>query len=181
MPDFPDTGFTAVSPHSDVPLELLRDYMDEHGVDRAVIVQPMYPGEDNSYIADCAAAQPERFTAVCVVDPRLPGAEDRLDYWMRERGCKGLRLRPRFQPEEAIFGDSSTFPLWERARTLGIAVNLLMNPEHLPATAALAERFPDVPIIVDHMAHPNVSAGAQGRAPLLDQARYPGVYVKITG
>ena len=183
MPDYPASSVTAVSPHSDVPLELLLDYMDEYGVERAVLVQPMYPGEDNSYVADCAAAQPERFAAVCVVDPRAPGADERLDYWVRQRGCRGLRLRPRFPAEFASFGDPSTYPLWERARDLGIAVNLLANPEHLPTTASLAQRFPDVPILIDHIGHPDASAGvsAPGFQKLLDLAQYPNVYVKVSG
>src|SRR6266852_1539281 len=95
MPTYPNPAGTIVSPLSDVPVELLMQYMTEHGVDRAVLVQPMYPGEDNSYVANCAAAQPDRIAAVCVVDPRQPEAADRLEYWVREHGCKGLRLRPR--------------------------------------------------------------------------------------
>ena len=59
-PDFPNPGGTTVSPLSDVPVEVLRQYMVEFDVDRAVIVQPLYPGEDNSYVADCAAAEPQR-------------------------------------------------------------------------------------------------------------------------
>src|SRR5262245_33785236 len=117
-PAHPNPAGTTVSPVSDVPVELLNEYMAEHGVDRAVLVQPMYPGEDNSYVADCAAAQPERFAVVCVVDPRKEGAADRLEYWVRQRGCTGLRLRPRFPDEAACFGAPSTFPLWERARDL---------------------------------------------------------------
>ena len=181
MPDYPDPASTAVSAASDVPIELLVEYMAEYDVDRAVLVQPMYPGEDNNYVADCARSQPDRFAAVCVVDPRKPGAEDRLEYWVREKGCKGLRLRPRLPSEAAIFGDPSTYPLWERARTLKVVVNVLANQEHLPIVSALAGRFPDVPIIVDHMAHPDVSMGIRGLQPLLDLARYPQVYVKPTG
>jgi predicted TIM-barrel fold metal-dependent hydrolase len=157
--------------------------MDEHGVDRAVLVQPAYPGEDNSYVADCAADQPDRFAAVCVVNPTTPGAEDRLDYWVRERGCRGLRLRPRFPPEAAIFGDPATFPLWERARDLRIPINILANVEHLTTVGALAAYFPDVTIIIDHMAHPDPAAGVGSPdfQCLLDLAQHPNMYVKPTG
>jgi L-fuconolactonase len=181
VPDYPNPTVTAVSPVSDVPVELLADYMAEHGVERAVLVQPMYPGEDNSYVADCAAAQPDRYVAVCVVDPRLPGAADRLEHWVSERGCKGLRLRPRVPGEAAIFGDPATYPLWERVSALKVVVNVLGNTEHLPTVAALAERFPDVQIIVDHMGHPDVTAGLAGLRQLLDLARFPNLYVKPTG
>jgi L-fuconolactonase len=181
MPTYPNPAGTIVSPLSDVPVELLMEYMTEHGVDRAVLVQPMYPGEDNSYVANCAAAQPDRFKAVCVVDPREPGAADRLEYWVREHGCKGLRLRPRLIAESTTFGDPSTHSLWERAQALQVVVNLLANQEHVATVASLAQRFPNVPIVVDHMAHPDVSAGVAGLRGLLDLAQYPNLYVKPTG
>lgn len=183
MASYPNPGGTIVSPLSDVPVELLDQYLAEHQVDRAVLVQPLYPGEDNSYIAACAAAQPERLAAVCVVDPREDAAPDRLEYWVRERGCRGLRLRPRVPAEGAVFGAAATFPLWERCRALNVVVNLLMNPEHLGALAALAERFPEVPVVIDHLGHPDIAAGvgAPGFQALLALARRPNVYVKITG
>lgn len=157
--------------------------MDEYGVDRAVLVQPLYPGEDNSYVADCARAEPERFAAACVVDPRELGAEDRLEYWARERGCRGLRLRPGVVGEEEIFGSSRTFPLWERVRDLGVVTNLLMSLSNVPKVAALAERFPEVDMVIDHMAAPDVTAGVSGSAfqALLALAQFPRVHVKPTG
>lgn len=159
------------------------EYMAEHQVERAVLVQPLYPGEDNSYVADSAAAAPDRFAAVCVVDPRQPGAEHRLDYWVRERGCKGLRLRPRIPDEEAVFGHSSILPLWEHARTLRIVINILAGPEQLYTIAGFAERYPEIPMLLDHMAYPDVVAGRQSAAfqLLLNLARYPHVSVKVSG
>ena len=50
---------------ADIPVELLQEYMDAHGVSRAVLVQPIFPGNDNDYVARCAEAAPDRFKAVC--------------------------------------------------------------------------------------------------------------------
>ncbi|MSP14403.1 MAG: amidohydrolase [Chloroflexi bacterium] len=179
---------TVVSPYCDIPIELFQEYMAEHGIDRAVLVQPIYAGEDNSYVANCAAARPERFAAVCVVDPRVPGAPDRLTYWVQQHGCKGLRLRPRNPDEAILFGNPATYPLWERARELGIAINLLMKPKNLPAVTSLAERFASdatsgLPIIIDHMGSPDVQAGVNSAEfqTLLHLKRFPQVYVKVSG
>src|SRR5687768_15266618 len=120
VPDHQRPNVTTVSPVCDVPVELLTEYMAEYGVERAVLVQPLFPREDNSYVADCAAAAPERLAAVCVVDPRSPEAPDRLEYWVRERGCRGLRLRPGVAAEAACFGQPATYPLWEMAQRLGV-------------------------------------------------------------
>ncbi len=183
VPDHPQPSATIVSPCSDVPVELLRQYMGEHGVDKAVLVQPLYPGEDNSYVSDSAAADPSQLAAVCYVDPRREGADQLLRYWVRERGCSGLRIRPSVPGEEATFGQASSHPVWEAARELGVAINLLMQLEHIPALAGLAERFPQVPILIDHMASPDVTAGTGSPAfeDLLNLRRFPQVSVKVSG
>jgi predicted TIM-barrel fold metal-dependent hydrolase len=183
LPDYPRPAVTVMSPVCDVPWELFAEYMAEHGIQRAVLVQPMYRGEDNSYVADCAAAEPERVAAVCVIDPRIPGAEDRLEYWVRQRGCRGLRLRPRNPEEAPSFGHPDTHALWQRASDLGVVVSVLANTEHLATLARMAEAFPAVPIVVDHFAHPDPQQGVQGPGfqALLALARWPHVYVKVSG
>jgi L-fuconolactonase len=182
-PTFPNAPTVVVSSVVDVPVEVAAEYMEEYGVERAVLIQPVFPGEDNSYVADCAARQPERFAAVCVVDPRMDGAADRLDYWASARGCRGLRLRPHMPEEAVLFGDPATYPLWERARMLGITINVLANPSHLGLLASLANRFPEVALVIDHMGHPNVAAGVHsaGFQSLLYLARFPRVFVKVSG
>ncbi len=152
---------TIVPPQTDVPIELAEETMRAHQIDRAVLVQPVFRGEDNSYVAACARAAAQRFAAVCVVDPRVAGAEERLRHWV-DQGCRGLRLRPRIAEEAKVFGDPVTFPLWEAARRLGVVVSLLSGPEHAPAIGALAERFSDVSIVIDHLGHPNVAGGVAG-------------------
>ena len=174
---------TIVPPHADISIELANDYLTEHGVDRAVLVQPVFPGEDNAYIADCAASDPERYAAVCVVDPTQPGVEDRLAYWVEERGCRGLRLRPRIGREEASFGESATFGLWRTASRTQAVVSVLASPEHLSTLAELLDRFPGVDVIVDHLGHPDLSGGRSkpGLVALLKLAQFPRLFVKLSG
>lgn len=182
-PDHPDPSATIVSPYSDVPVEVLRQYMGEYGVEKAVLVQPLYPGEDNSYVADCAAAAPSHLVAVCYVDPRREGAAETLRYWVKERGCRGLRLRPNVPGEEVTFGQVSSHPVWKVAQEMGIAINLLMRMEHIPAVTAVVERFPGVPILIDHMASPDSTSGTKdpGFKDLLNLSRFPQVSVKVSG
>lgn len=173
---------THVGPEVDVPIEEATAVLDEHKVKRAVLVQPLFPGEDNSYVAACARAQPERFAAVCVVDPRIGGAEDRLEHWVGQ-GCRGLRLRPRIAEEAGVFGDPATFPLWEAAARRKVVVSVLSSPKDNPTIGNLAARFPKVPIVVDHLGHPDVAAGtfAPGFQQLLALADYPNVSIKLSG
>jgi predicted TIM-barrel fold metal-dependent hydrolase len=182
-PSEPVKAATIVSPVCDVPIELLEQYLLEYGVGRALLIQPVFRAEDNEYVAASAAVDPDRLAAVCVVDPRRPGAIDRLRYWSGTRGCKGMRLRPRIPDEAILFGDPDTFPVWDYASNHGLVISVYAGPEHLPTIAMLASRFPDVAIVIDHMAHPAVQLGVD--APqfrdLLTLSRHPRVFVKVSG
>ena len=179
--DFPNPAATTVSSASQVPVELLEQYMAEFSVDRAVIVQPLYPGEDNSYVTEVANALPDKFAAVCVVDPRRPGAADELEKWVVNHGAKGLRLRPRVPEEAACYGDDSTFELWERIESLKVVVNVLGGFEFINQTRRMAQRFPSVPIILDHMAHPDIEAGEDDWQPILELCDCENVHIKVSG
>lgn len=172
---------TIVGSDADISVELLRKVLDLNQVDRAVLVQPVFPGEDNSLVADTAAHEPEKFAAVCVVDPRRPDAVERLDYWITKRGCRGLRLRPKVAGEEQSFGDPATFPLWEAAERLGIVVSLLCTFDHLGTVQRLAELFPGVPIVIDHLAHPAMPITSDEMQPLRRLSQFPNVCAKLSG
>jgi len=183
IPGHPNPAVTITSPASDIPLELYNQYMSEYGIERAVLVQPVYPGQDNTYVAECASSDPSKFKAVCVVDPRLPGAVRRLEYWVAKRGCVGLRLRPRIADEALCFGDSSTFPLWEKAQTLRVVVSILASPSQFRTIGMLAARFPLVPIVIDHMGHPDVRPGVESAdlKDLLALSQHNKIYAKVSG
>jgi predicted TIM-barrel fold metal-dependent hydrolase len=94
-----------------------------------------------------------------------------------------LRLRPLIAAEAASFSTASTFPLWEAAERLGVVVSLLADVSHAQAIDGLAERFAEVPIVIDHLGHPDTSsaAGLAAFRPLLDLARRPRIYLKLSG
>jgi len=73
--------------------------------------------------------------------------------------------------------------LWQAAESLRVVVSLLSSPRHAPAIAVLAERFASVPILVDHLGHPDVREGAAGRGfrDVLSLARYANVSLKVSG
>jgi predicted TIM-barrel fold metal-dependent hydrolase len=179
----PDLAQTIVPPSADVPVTVLTRHMDEHGVDRGVLVQPICAGADNAYVADAAAAEPDRLAAVCVVDPASADAPEDLAHWVTERGCAGVRLRPAAAEGAAWLDARDADALWARAQELGVVVSLLMHAGHVPAVDRVAARFEDVAIVLDHF----------GRAPgdglpdpdderaLLALARRPNVHVKVSG
>lgn len=121
------------------------------GIDRAMLVQSFFTyGFDNSYAIDCAAAHPDRYQVVCVIDQTAPDAAETLTRLVREHGVRGVRLMPKGMPE-GVLEDPRTFGVWQRAGELGIPVTVAAEIQHVPAMPQVVQRFPDVTVCFEHM------------------------------
>ena len=70
-------------------------------------------------------------------------------------------------------------PLWRRCQELKASMNILTVTGRLPDIAALAEKFPDLTVVIDHMADCPADRPDELRK-LLALARYPQVFVKVS-
>lgn len=166
-------------------VEALIAAMDEAGVDRAAVVHSSTTyGFDNSYVVDACARYPERLIAVGSVDVLRPDAPETIRKWV-ERGLAGLRLftggsTKEFDPSE--LDDPRSFPAWELCGELGLTMCIQTGPIGLPQVKMLSRRFPQVNIILDHLARPDLLDGPPyaNAASLFDLAEYENVYLKLT-
>ena len=136
--------------------------MDEAGVAKTAIVHAstVY-GFDNSLVADAVAHFPQRCTAVGSIDMLAPDAADVARQWI-SRGITGFRIFTGGSTKEvdaSTLDDARSYPVWELCGERGLSICVQTNASGIPATIALAKRFPKVPIIVDHFARPDVSGG----------------------
>ena len=183
-----DPGPMAVgySPQSSAPVELFQDYMDEAGVAKAVFVQPWFYHWDNSYIASCLQRFPDRFRGVCVIDPRGPDAPAALRQW-RGQGYTGVRLRPLREGEHPSPGPwlaaDETIPLWETIAETGTIACVMHGKTELARLHPWLVRYPAMRVVIDHLNNPVPQDGLGQpifRA-LLELARFPNVFVKLSG
>src|SRR5229473_6769534 len=155
------------------------------GVAKAAIVQASTCyGHDNSYVADAVAAYSDRFTGVFSVDVLAADGPARMRHWL-SRGLTGMRLFTigSTMPDQASWlDDPKTYPAWGCAGELGLSICLQMSPKALPQMMKMAERFPQVRIILDHMARPVLEDGPPyaAAASLFALAGYTNVYLKLT-
>ena len=163
-------------------VELLNQTMDEVGVDKAVIVQPIYYLFDNRYVADCLRRFPGRFAAIGLVDPKAPDAVDRLEKLVREDGFGGLRIHSSRLDHPSEWAAPDQDLLWRRSEELGTCFIVHGPAANLPHLEPIIGRFPEVPVVLDHIG----GAPTDEEAPfpllshMLDLARFPKVYVKFT-
>jgi L-fuconolactonase len=159
--------------------------MDDAGVDKAAIVQASTAyGYDNTYVAEAVAAHPERFTGVFSVDVLAPDVVGKMQHWMR-RGLSGLRLftTGSTMPGQATwFADPRTYPAWQYAGEAGLPVCMQMTPQGFPELRKLMRQFPQVRVILDHLARPQVVDGPPYAADrdFFAFAEDPNVFLKVT-
>ena len=158
--------------------------MNAAGIDKAVLVQASTCyGHDNSYVADCVAAEPRRFAGVFSVDMLAADAPERIRYWKR-RGLIGLRvfIAGHSTAQQVRLDDPRSFPAWQCAAEEALPVCVQLRPPGLPQLEALLERFPGARVILDHMARPVLDDGppyAKAES-LFRLARYPNLFLKLT-
>ena len=144
-------------------VETLIAAMDEAGVAKAAVVHSSTTyGFDNRYVVDGCAKYADRLVAVGSVDVLQPDAAQRIREWVG-RGLAGLRLftggsTKEFDPSE--LDDPRSFAAWELCGELGLPMCIQTGPIGLPQVTALARRFPNVAIILDHLGRPEVADGA---------------------
>lgn len=159
--------------------------MDTAGVAKAALVHSSTTyGFDNSLVADAIAAHPDRFTGVCSVDVLAPDAVEKLRHWMA-RGCTGLRLfttGTTMMQQADWLNDPATYPAWNYAAEIGLPICIQARAEGMGMLRDLMDRFPQVPIILDHLAHPDLTGGPPYAEvePVLALASYEQLVVKYT-
>lgn len=167
------------------PHEALVAAMKEAGVDKAAIVHASTAyGYDNSYVAEAVAKYPGRFTGVFSIDMLAPDAVEKMKLWI-SKGFSGMRLftTGSTMPGQATwFDDPRSFPAWEYAGKANIPVCMQMTPDGFPQLRGLIERFPNVRMILDHLARPKLVDGPPYAADreFLELAKYPTVFLKLT-
>ncbi len=117
---------------------------------------------------------------VNLTDPRL-GAT--LDDLQRHPKFKGVRHLVHDEPDvNWLMREDVLGGLKELARR-GIPYDLLLRPPHLPLVPRVAERIPELRMVIDHIAKPLIAARRMdGWAEDMEAAsRIPRVYCKLSG
>ena len=177
-PQFPfATG--AKVPSRDATPETLLDLMKQHGVEKTVIIQVIHYRYDNNYLAGVLKQYPQYFQGVARVDPLDPGNADHLSRLTEEQHFRGVRLSPGGEASGDWIRGPLMPPLWERCSKLGVPMTILAPVGRMPDVGKLMDRYPDLTIVIDHMADCPVDHPEELQK-LIDLKRHPKLFVKIS-
>lgn len=169
----PGASVEVGKPHILPDMDQALAWMDEAGVGAAAAVQHNgHYGYDNSYTLDCAQAHPDRFRAVVVLDAEDPHTPAQLRDLVARRHISGLRFTGPKEPHPWLDSDSA-LRTWAAAQDLGLTMDILYAPQRFSfeaqqAFVRVAQKFPRVRIVVDHLGWP-----ALGGAPDFGLERSP--------
>ena len=177
-PQYPWARETVKPPEKDATPEMLLALMRANGIERTVIIQVIHYRWDNRYLADTLKRYPQYFRGVARVNPESPAAPDDLSALV-EQGFRGVRLSPSGDAGGDWIRGPLMPPLWRRCRDLKAPMTVLAPVTRMPDVAQLVEKFPDLTVVIDHMADSPIDK-PQELQKLLALARYPKVFVKVS-
>jgi predicted TIM-barrel fold metal-dependent hydrolase len=165
--------------------EVATAYLDAVAVDGAIL----FPGGDDASAAWAAEAEPQRFAFVPPISPETPDFEAVIAAAKGRTGLVGLRVLigwPLDGTEVRRLEAGVWDPVLAACEKYQVPVFLFITG-WLPQAASVAEKFPNLTLIIDHLGlrQPPLD---QAEVPpfrslpdLLALAKFPKVYVKLCG
>lgn len=171
--------------------EICRNFMPEDlepliqqaGVDRTVFVQTQHSVEETNWVLSLAEQHPWMAGVVGWVDLASDACEQQVEALKNYPKFVGVRhlVQGESDPDYILRDDVQ--------RGLGIlekydvAYDLLFFVKHLKHAATVAQNFPNLRLVIDHLAKPEIKAGnIDGwREHFIEAAKYPNVFCKLSG
>lgn len=163
-------------------VEELLNTVQPLGVERIVLIQHRpFHGVDNSYITDTMARYPELFSAVACIDETAAHPEREMDR-LKQLGVRGFRIRPGEGGTERWRDSEGICTMWRHAGESGLVICPLIDADYLPEVDAMCTQYPDVSVVIDHIARIGVDGEIREEdlKNLTQLARHPLVNIKVS-
>ncbi len=138
------------SPGDAIPL------MKANNVESIVLVAAASSIEEIGYLLGLADGQEFIKGVVGWFDLLAPGAPKEIEAWARFRKLKGVRPYLQDISDDAWILRSDLTPAIRATQDLGLRFDALIKPWQILNAVRFIERYPDLPVIVDHMAKPQI-------------------------
>lgn len=161
----------------------LAPHLSKAGIDQSIFVQTQHNVEENRWALELARQNPFIAGVVGWVDLASPQCEDQVREFRADPRFVGVRHITQDEPDDNfIIRDDVRRGLrvLERHR---VPFDLLFYVKHLRHAAPLAAEFPNLPLVIDHLAKPKIKAQDTSGwlEALTAAAAWPNVYCKLSG
>ncbi len=169
--------------HRDFAPSDLAPHLAACGVVRTVLVQAAPNIAETEFLLELSQKEDTVAAVVGWVDVCAPTAVGELERLARYPKFRGIRPMLQGIEDTAYILQPAALETLDRVAAIGLRFDALIQPRHLPVIAALADRLPGLPIVVDHGAKPFIETGVTEpwRADMAALARRSNVFVKLSG
>ncbi len=163
--------------------EHLAPHLQEAGIAKTVVVQAQMTAAEADFLFDLADGAESIAGLVAWVDLTDENVGATLDRMQENPKFVGVRHQVHDEPDERwLLREDVVRGLRELARR-GLAYDLLLRPPHLKHIPNLADRVPDLRMVIDHIAKPEIAEGRMEpwAEDIAGAAEIPGMHCKISG
>jgi predicted TIM-barrel fold metal-dependent hydrolase len=109
-------------------------------------------GFDNRYMLDMMALHKDVFAGTAVIDPHAKDADRRMAELAKQR-VRAFRIHPRLgkEPVARWLRPEGYSRMFAAGAMHNLAMSCLIDPDALPELDRMCQKFPDTPVIIDHL------------------------------
>ena len=161
----------------------LQPMLAANQVTGTVLVQAAPSVAETRYMLGLASQHAFIQGVVGWVDLTAADAPAVIDELAEHPAFKGVRPMLQDLPEDAWIAEAPIAPAIEHLIRRGLSFDALVKPRQLPHLLRFAQRHPQLSMVIDHAAKPDIASGQfdTWRRDLAALARLPGMHVKLSG
>ena len=129
-----------------------------HGMEGGVLVQAAATEAETHFLLAQSDAHAAIMGVVGWTDLLAPDASARIEKLARQPKLKGLRPMLQDLPDPEWILNPALAPALRAMSDAALVFDALVKPVHLPHILTLAGRYPQLAIVIDHAAKPNIAA-----------------------
>ncbi len=167
-----------MKPASFTPDELFK-HAKPAGVTRVNLIQMSFYGFDNSYMTDMIRVHDGVFVGTAVIDPQAEPVKRMRE--LAPKKVRAFRILPALTKAKKWLEPDGYAAMFAEGAKANQAMSCLINPADLPELDRMCAKFPDTPVIIDHLCR----IGGDGTirdadvTALCDMAKHKKVMVKV--
>jgi L-fuconolactonase len=138
----------------------LQPLLEDAAIERTVLVQAAPTAAETDYLLGLAAETPFVAGVVGWADFEAADAAARIEVLASKPKLVGLRPMLQDLDDDAWILRPSVAPALEAMQAAGLRFDALAKPRHLPHLARLLAARPELKVVIDHGAKPDIAGGA---------------------
>lgn len=153
------------------------------GVTGTVLVQAAPTETETDHLLRIADAWPTVRAVVGWTDFTAEVAPTRIERLAARSKLAGLRPMIQDEPDLAWMLRADVGRALTAMASVGLRLDALVRPQHLSVLSQLVDRHPDLPVVIDHAAKPDIAADgfAAWAGGIKALSRRPHVFCKLSG